>query len=292
MAPGDDRALQDAIIRLLADAPFREAVERLRCGQECDDVAAHHVEALKSADPERVRRFARFLARSYYYERIVHFYKYSRALSRWTGRSPEVVLRTERFEALFPAIVLGSRTTARDVARLVERHLDGAPAAPPYGADLLRYESAQLIAEAGPRVWHSDEVPAPLTPSARVALSPHAAVLHFEWDLPAVLLDLLTAARAEPLPPSPPEAPRRQITLLFARSPRGRVTVMRWNPVLETLANALDGAHDLASAADAAGIPTSDGVEIAAALVEAGVAELRRASSSMRRPSAEVSARS
>jgi hypothetical protein len=97
-------------------------------------------------------------------------------------------------------------------------------------------------------------------------------VLHFEWDLPAVLLDLLTAARAEPLPPSPPEAPRRQITLLFARSPRGRVTVMRWNPVLETLANALEG------------------VEIAAALVDAGVVELRRASSATRRPSAEIRA--
>jgi hypothetical protein len=291
MPPGDDRALQDALIRLLADAPFRDAVERLERGQAYGDVPARHVEALKSADPERVRRFARFLARGFYYERIVHFYKYSRALARWTHRPPEAVLRTGDFEALFPSIILGSRTTAHDVARLIQRHLADSPAAPPYAADLLRYESAQMIAEAGPRVWHSNDVPAPLTPSSVVALNPYATVLHFGWDLPAVLGGLLAAARLEALPPSPPEATRRQITLLFARSPRGRVTVMRWNPVLEMLANTLDGAHDLASAAGAAGIPTSDGVEIVAALVEAGVAELRRASSAMHPPSTKATAR-
>jgi hypothetical protein len=42
----------------------------------------------------------------------------------------------------------------------------------------------------------------------------------------------------------------------------------------------LDGAHDVASAAAAAGIPTSDGVEITSALREAGAIETRQFSAS------------
>src|SRR5207244_1039811 len=66
-----DRALQDEVIRALADAPFRASPEWRR---------------LALADPDRVERYARFLARHFYHERIVHFFKYSRALARITGR--------------------------------------------------------------------------------------------------------------------------------------------------------------------------------------------------------------
>src|SRR2546430_11087680 len=69
-----DRALQDDVIRALADAPYR---------------ASHAWRRRELADPDRVERYARFLARHFYYERIVHFFKYSRALARVTGRAPE-----------------------------------------------------------------------------------------------------------------------------------------------------------------------------------------------------------
>src|SRR5439155_14250539 len=82
-----DRALQDHVIRALADAPYRASTEWRR-------------RAL--ADPERVERYARFLARHFYYERIVHFFKYSRALARVTGRRPEAVLNQPGFDALLP----------------------------------------------------------------------------------------------------------------------------------------------------------------------------------------------
>src|SRR3989442_7072999 len=56
------RALQDDVIPALADAPYREsAASRAR----------------RLADPGRAVRFARFLARHFYYERLVHFFKYS-----------------------------------------------------------------------------------------------------------------------------------------------------------------------------------------------------------------------
>src|SRR5206468_856983 len=80
-------------IRALADAPYR---------------ASHAWRRRELADPGRVERYARFLARHFYYERIVHFFKYSRALARVTGRAPEAVLTSPAFDALLPTLVLGS----------------------------------------------------------------------------------------------------------------------------------------------------------------------------------------
>src|SRR5439155_19146512 len=133
-----DRAVQDDVIRALADAPYRASADWRRRGL---------------ADPGRVERYARFLARHFYYERIVHFFKYSRALARVTGRAPEAILKSPAFDALLPTLLLGSRETARLVARLVAAHVAAGPVPIPYLADLLRYEEAMMVVEAGPRVW-------------------------------------------------------------------------------------------------------------------------------------------
>src|SRR5205807_1765587 len=77
-----DRALQDDVIRALADAPYRASPRWRR---------------RNLADPDRVERYARFLARHFYYERIVQFFKYSRALARITGRAPEAVCKGDAF---------------------------------------------------------------------------------------------------------------------------------------------------------------------------------------------------
>src|SRR5712691_6167890 len=99
-----DRELHDTIITALADARFRGS-------REWTD--------RRLADGDRMERFSRFLARHFYYERVVHFFKYSRALAPVTGRRPEEVLRHEGFEELLPGVVLGSRETASHVAELV-----------------------------------------------------------------------------------------------------------------------------------------------------------------------------
>ena len=136
-----DRAVQDEVIRALADAPYRAS-------------AAWRERGL--ADAARVERFARFLARHFYHERVVHFFRYSGALARVTGRRPEAVLRQAGFDALLGSAVLGSRETARAVAALVAAHVagrGGSDGAVPYHADLLRYEETMMVVEAGPRVW-------------------------------------------------------------------------------------------------------------------------------------------
>src|SRR5437667_11173386 len=99
-----DRALQDDVIRALADAPYRGSADWRR---------------RELADPDRVERYARFLARHFDYERIVHFFKYSRAPARVTGRAPGALLTSPAFDALLPTLVLGSRETPLEAARPV-----------------------------------------------------------------------------------------------------------------------------------------------------------------------------
>jgi len=264
-----DRALQDSLIRLLADAPFRDALMHVDEGVAYGGLTAGQVEAIRAGDLRRVDRFGKFLARQYYHERIWHFHKYSRALSHWTGRSPEGFLLTPAFANLLPNIIIGSRTTARDLARLVQAYMSDARGAPPYATDLVRYENAQLIAESGPRPPAS--APPRARPQLATIINPEASILRFTYDLPAIFKPLLALAEAEHFPEHPPDAPLAELTLVFVRSPRGRVTVLRWTDTIESLTAYLDGERPLSDAIDAATLPPREGLEIATALLDAGV---------------------
>ena len=243
-----DRALQDVVLRALADGPFR---------------ASREWQQRALADPVRVERFARFLARHFYHERIVHFFKYSRALARVTGRRPEAVLRSPAFDALFPTMVLGGRNTARAVAGLVAGDVvHGAAAARvPYLKELLRYESAMMIAEAGPRVWRDDEPPGPDDGAPETVEG--TALLELAYDLPAILPQLLGPWA------DVPQAPARPITLLVARSRHGRVTVALADSVVARVVELADGRRTPEQLARAAGLGPG---ELEAAL--AGLSEL------------------
>ena len=248
-----DRALQDDVIRALADAPYRES-------------AAWRARGL--ADPDRVERFARFLARHFYHERVVHFFKYSRALTRVTGRRPEAVLTRPGFEALMPSIVLGSRQTARAVAQLVVTHVGDAGAAIPYLGDLLQYEAAMMVVEAGPRIWREDpeskdegvgsgEWSAPETVEGTV-------LLELAYDLPVVLPQLLRPSSEVP------QAPARSTALLVARSPHGRVAVARSTDAVAALLRLADGRKTLSELADGAGLEVRELEQTLHGLVELG----------------------
>jgi hypothetical protein len=246
-----DRAVQDDVIRALADAPYRASPEWRGRGL---------------ADPDRVERYARFLARHFYYERVVHFFKYSRALARVTGRTPEAVLKTPAFEALIPSLVLGSRETASAVARLVAAAVAPGRALVPYLADLLRYEEAMMVVEAGPRVWRdadggegagSGERYRPETVEGTV-------LLDLAYDLPAVLPMLLQPWS------DVPHAPERPTKLLVARSPHGRVAVARGDAGVAAVIELADGRRTLEELAAGAGLEISQVAETVEALVELG----------------------
>jgi hypothetical protein len=245
-----DRALHDTVIRALADAPYRASPEWRRQGL---------------ADPERVERYARFLARHYYYERLVHFFKYSRALARITGRRPEAVLRRSGFEALLPAIVLGSRESARAVARLAADHVGDSGAPIPYLSDLLRYEEAMMVVEAGPRVWTDGrrrEEERAKGGSAEVVEG--TVLLELEHDLPSVLPALLQPWSEVP------QAPRQPTRLLVARSPHGRVAVARSDQAVAAVVRLADGKRTLEELAQGAGLEVAQLQETLQGLTDLG----------------------
>lgn len=246
-----DRALQDQVIRALADAPYRASPE-------------WRGRAL--ADPERVERYARFLARHFYYERIVHFFKYSRALARVTRRRPEAVLRRPRFEALLPTAVLGSRATAQAVARLVVEYVADSGAEIPYRADLLRYEEAMMVVEAGPRIWREDPVRGGAGSGERYVPEKveGTVLLDLSYDLPAVLPKLLQPWAEVP------RAPKQPTKLLVARSPHGRVAVARSTEAVAALVRLADGRRTLEELAEGAGLRAEDLRQTVQGLVDLG----------------------
>jgi hypothetical protein len=239
----NDRAVQAAVIRALADAPYRASTAWRERGL---------------ADAGRLERFARFRARHFYYERVVHFFRYSAALARVTGRRPENVLHKPEFDALLATAVLGTRDTATAVAALVVAHLEGgASGTIPYHADLLRYEETMMVVEAGRRVWREPENgDGGPKQAASPELVPGTVVLELDYDLPAVLPELLGPWPGTP--PTPPAAPHRPISVLVARSRHGRVTVARLDQAVTSILRLTDGVRTLEDLARAAGLGAAE----------------------------------
>ena len=229
-----DRAVQDALIRALADAPFRASSEwRQR----------------ELASQDRVERFARFLARHYYYERLIHFFKYSRALARVTGRYPEAILSTPEFDALLPTLVLGSRASAVAVAALAAAHVRGGDTvAVPYLEDLLSYEQGMMVVESGARLWRDGSPGRPEQQLSKPIRIEGTMLLDLQVDLPVVLPLLLRPWTEVPQPP------RQPTRLLIARSRRGRVSVARPNATVGTLLELADGSKSMEDLAREAGL--------------------------------------
>jgi len=246
-----DRALQDDVIRALADARYRASADWRRRGL---------------ADPDRMERYARFLARHFYYERIVHFFKYSRALARVTGRAPEAILKSSAFDALLPTVVLGSRETAGAVARLVTAHVATGAAPVPYLADLLRYEETMMVVEAGARVWRDGDGAAGAGSGEpyRPEMVEGTVLLELAYDLPTVLPRLLQSWT------DVPQAVERHTKLLVARSPHGRVAVAKSDEGVAAVVALADGKRTLEELAAGAGLEVAGLRQTLQGLVDLG----------------------
>jgi len=226
-----DRDLQDQVITALADAKFRTSPQWL---------------SRNLAEPARVEKFARFLARHFYYERIVHFFKYSAALAPATVRRPEAILASAAFNDLLSRLTLGSRESAEQVSELVLAYVgtSEAKAKIPYIDDLLKYEQAMMVAESGPRVWRDTAEPRPGGgPDAHAGakqrevfeLGRGTNLLDLQYDITAVLPAILKFSGEVP------EATQTPIRLLVARSPHGRVIVAHSTGAMEALLQLADG---------------------------------------------------
>ncbi len=234
----NSRDTQDVILRLLADGPFRGAA--LAKSKELSPEVAGVVFRVDLAG---VDRFGRFLCRHFYRERLVHYFKYCRALAPLTGRPPEHALKTSEFSALVPRLVIGERASAETVLNLLKRHLTEEAgkirAAIPYWDDLIAYQGAFFL---------SDALPPPAKIRRFAARSEATLFVELAWDLPAILPALLRPFEQLPM------ARRQPTRLLFARSPHGEVTAVRCADALKDLLDRLTGEQDPAQVAAKMGI--------------------------------------
>ena len=261
----NSRDAQDVMLRLLADGPFRAQA----WGGDAELPEATRA-VVRQIDMAGLERFARFLCRHYYRERVVHYFKYARALAGRTGLQAESVLKSEAFRAMAPQLILGDAASAARVLELIETYLAGGGAEAarklaPYWDDLTRYQSTFFL---------TDAQAARPQPAAYPALAPAARLLDLSWDLPAILPDLLRPFTAVPMPAAKP------VRLLFARSGTGEVTVLRCPDALKNLLLGLDGRRDPAGLAASVGLDPASAQKAVQRLTELGAVIAREQFSS------------
>ena len=186
-----DRDLQDALIAYLADANLRRAPDGLL--------------PLSPEQAQRAGRFARFLARRYYRDRLARSFRYSRRF----GATAETLVDTPVFNTFLDDCVLGSVASAERVGDLARDYLNQAPAPGAWWSDLLQYERLFFLQAATTEN---------AVPSASPQPSPSARCHRFSWNLPELLLRLKSGgAMSAEL--------HGEVTLLFSRA-QGRIYVV------------------------------------------------------------------
>src|SRR5437868_4811335 len=123
---GSDRDLQDEVITYLADVRLRKQGAAI---------------PLSPDQAHRAEKFARFLARRYYRDRLIRSFRYSQLFAKQVGRTADEVVDGEKFDSLMNDCVLGSRAAAESVAELAVAHLRVSNARGPWWSDLLSYEA-------------------------------------------------------------------------------------------------------------------------------------------------------
>lgn len=186
-----DRDLQDAIIHYLADAPRRRA----------------GAGALPISPPQaqRAEKFARFLARRYYRDRLARSFRHSRRFAP----PAENLVDTPAFDAFLNHCVLGSVAAAEQVSDLAVAYLHAGNSPGPWWGELLDYERLFFLQAA----TSESAIPAEI-----LRAGPSARCHTFSWNLPEICLRLKSGAAV-------PEGLRQDMTLLFSRTHMGRIYV-------------------------------------------------------------------
>lgn len=211
-----DRDLQDALITYLGDANLRRT-------------AAAPL-PLSPDQAQRAEKFARFLARRYYRDRLARSFRYSRRFAP----SAESVVDLPPFDQFLGDCVLGSLAAAERVADLALSTLRDGIAPGPWWSSLLEYERAFFLQAATTEMIIAGQFP-------RAAVS--ALCCRFSWNLPQLLLRLKAEETiGDDLP--------GEVTLLFSRTPHGRIYVAEVDPATAAVFHAADGRRSPAAIAE------------------------------------------
>jgi len=239
----DDRALQDELIRYLSDAKLRAAPpESLK---------------LTGGEAEKANKFARFLARRYYRDRLIRSFRYSRAFSNRTGRRAEEVCGLPECESFLDDCVLGSLASSRRAGEMAVAHLSPGRSLFPWWSDLTTYESAHLLQTATTERTQ---------PGQHYQRSPSATCIRFDWALPEMLPRL---RRGEALG----EEFQRSATLLFSRTHMGKIYVVELDEITTAIFRATNGARALKQIAESAAVTLPQAEERLSNLAQIGALE-------------------
>jgi hypothetical protein len=230
-----DRDLQDAVITYLADATLRRADADLPLAPE---------------QAQRAGKFARFLARRFYRDRLARSFRYSRRF----GAAAEGLVDIRAFDAFLDNCVLGSLECAERAGDLAMKHLNASPAPGPWWNDLLQYERLFFLQAATTENAVPTSFPQP-APSARCQ--------RFSWNLP-VLLSRLKAG--DPLG----DELRKDVTLLFSRTHLGRIYVVEVDEATAAVFHACHAQRTPAQIAQATSLPLATIEQTQTALAQLG----------------------
>ena len=239
----DSRALQDELIRYLSDARLRAAPPQSL--------------KLRGDEAEKAKKFARFLARRYYRDRLIRSFRYSRQFATRTGRRAEEICGLPECEVFLDDCVLGSLDSARRAGEMAVAHLAPGQHLFPWWNDLTAYESAHLLQTAT---------------TERAQLGPHyqrarsATSIRFAWALPEMLPRL---RRGE----EPGEEFRHGTVLLFSRTHMGKIFVVELDGTTAAVFGATGGSRTPAQIAASAGVPQEQAEEALRNLQEVGAVE-------------------
>ena len=231
-----DRDLQDAVITYLANANLRRApVPPLPLSPE---------------QARRAGKFARFLARRYYRDRLARSFRYSRRFAA----AAETLVDTPGFDAFLGDCVLGSAAAAERVGDMAIAYLQPSPSPGPWRSDLLQYERLFFLQTATTETVSPAEFPQPAA-SARCR--------KFSWNLPALLPELKTGQPAAACLP-------QEIILLFSRTTQGRIYVVEVDDSTAAVFRAADVRLSARHIAEAISQPAEFVQRTLAALVRIG----------------------
>ncbi len=240
-----DRAVQDEIIRYLADATARSRSQ-----------FPTHVSA---SEASKAARFAHFLARRYYRDRLSRSFRYSHRFSKQTGRTAEEVVDKTEFDQFLRECVMGSLRSSRAVGEMARAHLMAAPPPGPWWPELLEYEYCYFLqAATSERASHADR-PAP-------AVS--AVCRRFEWALPKILPSLRAG---EPVD----DRFRHEVILLFSRTTTARIYVVEMEAALASVFHATNAVRSVREIAELSGMSVDQARQALEALRGIGAVQER-----------------
>ncbi|MGH9508414.1 MAG: hypothetical protein ACRD2Q_05825 [Terriglobales bacterium] len=238
-----DRALQDELIRYLSDAGVR----------------SHPPETLPLAREEagKAGRFANFLARRYYRDRLGRSFRYTRPFQPQTGRLAEEIVDSPQFNSFLEQCVLGSFAAARQVGEMAVVHLDTAPHPGPWWRDLVEYEYAYFLQTATSE---------PASRTRRHTRGASAFSQTFSWFLPEVLERLRSG---QPVG----DDLRRECTLLFSRTHLGKIFVVELEKDSAAVFRSTNGFRTPEQIASTASVPLEAVVPLLGLFAEIGAVE-------------------